>query len=375
MKIGLLFIPLLLCVGCLLGEVSERLDVSADKADYEGNQMTFSGHVVIDHPLGRLCADKGFVNETGKNKVHGYHLPGFITLSAEGDAGTCQLQSIDGKVITAFSMHVDTAAGKLILDTPKGQMTVSRGKEVMQQHLNFSSGSLVWEEPFHTMKLIDDVVFNQGDMGTLFADREVEIKEHIEGDKRILSKIISRGKTSLVYSGNEKIAHTLTAYGEICVDHENMEVLLTNPENLQVHFKDNFGEFFSDKAKIEYTVVNYHITPTALILDGNVHVRNQFARVETPQNPLVQYAMADHIHYSLLTGDISLSADKGHRVLFYDKLNHMQVSAPVLRMKRDPKTNQDTIKGEGDVRFTFIKQELDALQAYFEKDLIDAPRK
>jgi lipopolysaccharide export system protein LptA len=359
---------LLMSQALTAGLDNNNLTIESDLVSYANNQMRLSDHVVIEHPLGRLNADRGFIDEVDKgNKVEGQTLPGFITLMAHGEQGTCSLDTPDGKQICATCIYVDTSTRKLVLENPEGHMMISRGEAVAEQNLSFSAKQLVWEEPFHTMTLRDQVVFNQGDMGTLNADDQVEVRESIENGKRILNAIISRGKTVLTYLETGGITHTLMAYGEIFIDHEQMEVRLTNPPNRKVHFKDNFGEFFSDKARVEYAMINYHIRPVKLILDGHVHVRNQFARVESPENPLIQYALADHIEYSLKTNEVTLSANKGERVLFYDKLNNVQVSAPALKMKRDPYTNQESIKGEGDVRFTFVKHELDRLQAYFEK--------
>jgi len=63
--------------------------------------------------------------------------------------------------------------------------------------------------------------------------------------------------------------------------------------------------------------------------------------------------------------EMILKANRNARVLFYDKVNNIQVSADTLKVNRDPHTNKESIKGTGDVRFTFVQQELDQLREQF----------
>jgi hypothetical protein len=76
----------------------------------------------------------------------------------------------------------------------------------------------------------------------------------------------------------------------------------------------------------------------------------------------LEYALADVVEYSPQTKEVQLSALNKGRVLFFDKVNNLQISAPALKIKRDAVTQKDSIQGVGDVRFNFVKHELDKMK-------------
>jgi len=52
-------------------------------------------------------------------------------------------------------------------------------------------------------------------------------------------------------------------------------------------------------------------------------------------------------------------------VLFYDKINNLQVSAPEIKMQRDKQTKKQQFQGIGDVRFHFVEKEYQQLRKRF----------
>jgi hypothetical protein len=62
---------------------------------------------------------------------------------------------------------------------------------------------------------------------------------------------------------------------------------------------------------------------------------------------------------------MTLAGVNGNRVLFFDKVNNVQMSAPSLKVRHDSSTQKDSIQGLGDVRFTFIEKELEQLKEHF----------
>ena len=63
-----------------------------------------------------------------------------------------------------------------------------------------------------------------------------------------------------------------------------------------------------------------------------------------------------------------LYANEEQRVLFYDRLNKVQVSAPAVNIRRDGTTGKEAVQGMGDVRFTFADEERSALLENFDLD-------
>ena len=62
-----------------------------------------------------------------------------------------------------------------------------------------------------------------------------------------------------------------------------------------------------------------------------------------------------------------LSASEGNRVLLFDKVNNIQMSAPSLKIQHDPSSQKELIKGMGDVRFTFLEKELAQVKQHFKQ--------
>lgn len=126
---------------------------------------------------------------------------------------------------------------------------------------------------------------------------------------------------------------------------------------------DGFGVICSDSATF-----GYHNHEIDIVVSGNVRMRNQFADMEGG-TPLDQYALADTVTLDPSTKKMILQAIQGKRVLFYDKANHMQISAPALTIIAGTKVGKESIKGTGDVHFTFAEQELDLLRKQFPKKI------
>ena len=79
----------------------------------------------------------------------------------------------------------------------------------------------------------------------------------------------------------------------------------------------------------------------------------------------MQYALADELEYQPHSQEIVLKAQEGNRVLFFDKINGVQMSAPGLKIHHDSMKRKDTVQGIGDVHFTFVEKELEQLKKRF----------
>jgi lipopolysaccharide export system protein LptA len=296
-------------------------------------------------------------------------IAGLVSLRASGPDGLCRVTNRNGDLINASTICIDTVARQLCFAYPKGVMNASRREGVLEK-IEFSADTLSWDMHNNLLVLRDHVILNQKGLGTLTNDKEIRLSQ--KNDR--LGTIESDGKTVVVVAEETKnVEHHLTCYGKVTVDHAKLEMFMESPRNTQgdviegqqVFFEDPIGVIYADKVTLKYALENKTIAPKVLILEGNVKMMNTYAS-EDPSSPLVQYALADKVEYYPQTKEVVFSSNgSGKRVLFYDKTHDLQVSAPVLKIKRDKATKKDLIKGTGDVRFSFIENEFVQLRNRF----------
>jgi hypothetical protein len=304
-------------------------------------------------------------------------LSGSITLRAYEHNGLCQVTNLNGDLINAAQIHIDTIKRHLTFTQPIGTLCTNRD-EKHQEQLAFSADILTWEESKDLLRLQNHVVLFQQGLGNLKSDKDVQITLIAVNGRKQLRTIDCFGQTELIFSDEtKKISHKLTCYGRANVNHLNLKTVMQSPldetgltlADQQIFFEDRNGEIFADKLTLEYAYRDGVIVPAKLILEGNVNILNRFAE-GTEENPkdILQYAIADIVEYNPKTLEMSFYSSKNRRVLFFDKVNNIQVSAPALKIKRDAATKKETIKGIGDVRFSFAEHELEQLKKRFHFD-------
>ena len=140
------------------------------------------------------------------------------------------------------------------------------------------------------------------------------------------------------------------------LEHAKETVTFFRTPEQQIHFMDAYGEIFADHFEVKYKdkVVE------SMKMEGKV-----FLAYSRPQEEDRSYAYADTVTYDPTTQEMVMIGD---RVLVYDRVNKMEVSAPKLRIRRDQATQKERIKGEGDVRFTLDEKEFDILKNKFKFD-------
>jgi hypothetical protein len=184
-----------------------------------------------------------------------------------------------------------------------------------------------------------------------------------------LRYIESTGPTVLTYANEEeKVVHTLTCPGLLTVDHQLLKTTLECPRDQnnnvlfgkQIVFHDSMGEIYADLLTVYYTMAEDSPTPTKLVLEGNVQMFNRGGDPDK-NGAFLQYALADVVEYTPQAREVYLVASDKKRVLFFDKLNALQVSATSLKIRRDQETKKESIQGFGDVRFSFVEKELEMI--------------
>lgn len=133
---------------------------------------------------------------------------------------------------------------------------------------------------------------------------------------------------------------------------DKQEVTLSSKEDKeQLFFHDYNGKIYADHATVK-------LDKHECILTGNVKLIQREGLLE-------QYATADKVVISKNSGKMHFYSGKTQRVLFFDRVNNLQVSAPELILSRDPVTRQENVKGKGNVRFHFKEEEYERFKLIF----------
>lgn len=212
-------------------------------------------------------------------------------------------------------------------------------------------------------------VFHDGaeiefDLGKIVAEGEMQVQFEMVDGKKQLKQVTSNGKTEMIrYDREQDPVLTLISPGYLHLDHQNHTVIMRKQESEeeQICYVDCLGKIYADTLELHYGIENGAIQTTHLEMKGNVHLYNRFPTDNPEEEPNLQYAIADCMRYNPQTKEMKLSSNKKGRVLYFDKLNHLEMSAPALHLQRDPKTKKEKIQGIGDVRFSFKKNEIEKI--------------
>ncbi|MBA3816658.1 MAG: hypothetical protein H0X29_09120 [Parachlamydiaceae bacterium] len=323
--------------------------------------------VIADHAIYQRMSEDKEAEKAGA-------LPGIITMKSAKVDGTCQVSNLEGDVIRADQIGIDTVKLQLTFNDPKGTLKRNDSAKGIKQ-IDFSAEKLVWDDLAGVLALSKQVVLNQQGMGKLETPHEVRFYQHIVNHKKVLKAIESLSETVLTYREEDKnFSHTLSCSGPVTVDHEKMETRLVSNKNdfgdideaRQVHFEDSQGEIFADKVLIKYALLKGSISVSKIYLVGNVKIYNRLNSAEDETIVVLQYALADRVDFRPHTKEMLFkSSNTTRRVLFFDKTNNLQVSAPALKIIRDKATGIDSIKGDGDVRFSLLESEFEQLRKRF----------
>lgn len=300
-------------------------------------------------------------------------IEGRIFLEAS-EGQLCHVKTLDGDYsIKAENIWIDTQKRESFFTQPRGEIK-SKGE------VEFSADKMIWDDSHNALSLEGNVIINQAGIGNLTNENKVMLhRENFEGKNQI-STMMLPGKSVLTYEDAENplYTHTLTCYGNLIVDRKNFKIIASSPlddhgqviQDKQIHYIDPVGEIYADEFTITYAQKPGKMEVSQIIFKGNVYICNQ--NEAATDDLLKQYIVADTVKYYPGTREMNLEAAKGKRVLFYDKIDNLQVSAPALKIKRNIGDKKESVQGFGDVRFNFIEHEFDKLKSRF---LLDREQK
>lgn len=408
--------------GHQLKEIDEQakplMKGAADKVEFslDGKIIALHGNATVDHELGKVEAQQMTLTpETEGKKLRLANIKmnegvkialqdggklsceeaeiDYHTLTGKFSGGPQEhvtyneyLKGRDLKVTTAFEVKSRTMGIRLQQENQKesssiviSQITADNDVSVhynndflaVANHGLYERGN----EQQDVLVLRDDVEVNYKGVGKLTNPSEIQIHRKLIDGRKQVSLIDCAGQSVLNYQDEKKNeSHVLTTHNKFMLDHQLMRAHLDSPrdvdnnvlENLQVHFIDPMGEIYADEVFVDYKEINKRMTPIKLLLKGNVWLLSRTSADKDDPGKVVQFAMADCVEYDIAAKEMLCMADFNKRVLFFDKNNNLQISAPAVKAKRDSLTQKNAIQGMGDVRFSFIEKEFEQLKKRFE---------
>lgn len=371
------------------GNISPYQSATAEKIEvrYSDGKMTLAGNVTIDHHedknLLQLTCDSAILFQENKipvveaqNRVslscnHQYTLKGDFIRYSNGigylmrGKERCLLSSKKGDLVRSDRIDLAVNDGTIEMVNPDGNLYLFEDDPIP---LEFTSHRLLWNHQENRLVLYTDVQVSHPSLGHLQNPDVIHIFRgdgKREGD---FEKIISEGKTVLTRDDTQtQRYYTLTCDGRVEMDHNTgiMTFRADDPLASPVHLKDDFGEIFADKAEIIYTPLQGKIkTPEKVILTGNVKIVNK-SGAQADSSTILHMALADKVELTPQSNEIVFYSKRKNRVLFYDKGNDLQISAPKLKVRRDKRTKKESFEGAGDVRFSFQDREIALLREKF----------
>ncbi|CUI16043.1 hypothetical protein PNK_0412 [Candidatus Protochlamydia naegleriophila] len=319
-----------------------------------------------------LLADRAFYERLLTAKT----TAGILNLTAQEEQPYCLLTNTNGDSIQAHSIRVDTIQRQLYLDDPKGILHIEQGKK-STQNIQFSADGLIWNDMEQFLNLKGHVSVKQDEIAQIDTEHEVIIYQAQVDGKKALRSIVSPQETTMSYQDKMKeLTHKILCHGQLVVDHERLITTMQSPKDelgsiqldKQVYFEDALGDIYADQVQLFYAWKDRELVPAKIVLEGHVKLLNRFDGHFQESSSILQYALADHVAYFPITQEIVLSGQNGNRVLFFDKVNNVQMSAPALKIRRDEQNQKSSVQGIGDVRFTFIEKELNQLRQRFSLD-------
>jgi len=293
----------------------------------------------------------------------------------------CEVKRSNGDQISSKNLKFDLSAHELIFTEPKGKLAVSldlfKSEEIDAQNaLEFSADKLILKERAQMLSLEGNIMISQKGFGTLTTNQYLDIQQHTVNNKKCIQLIKSQGETILTYLDPHAELfnkHTLTCYGTLLIDHEHSQTMMNSPMDeqgkvslgKQIRFQDHLGELYADTLLINYEELEGVSKIKSLSLEGNIRILNRPIDHLMQNERYLQFALADRIEYTPEATELRLFAYEGKRVLFIDRLNNVNISAPALTVKRDESTHKESIDGIGNVRFSLLEQEMSQILKMF----------
>jgi hypothetical protein len=343
--VSLLLYPLILCS-------NELTILGSDNVDYNGEKMILSGGVDLENDFGKIKADEVILYPAEKEtklKFRCVELIGAVKFTIKGN-GTIDCDSAKMDFLNKEGAFFGKDADSYVVysETLKGDVPIEvRGHKMRFELFSEKEGEFSMKKIF----VDDDVSIGYQDNLVVSGDSGVY-------DCQLFTFTLSPNDEGECVIRKVTDDLVLKCPGEVVVDKKNNRItLISKPseEGKQIFFNDGSVRAYANLVILEY---NESMEPKKVSLRGNVKIMNR-------EGVLTQYILTDRADYTFENLQTNFTADKGNRVILFDRPNNLQVSAPGLKITKNPETKKDTIQGVGDVRFQLIEEELEMLRKNF----------
>lgn len=354
--------------------VAALSSISSSEAAYDGNGLKLTGNVVLEHPMGKMEAEEALLDKpinTGRadesfNEIHllkAVH----IALKERGQI-FCEKANFD---LTSLKGALEAKAGGKIHYTNQVEGEQPLELECLTAQLQF--------EPSKEQSPILNAISALGAVEIIYGDGFRLHSEAADFKKAVLTAYSPSGKPCRLTHGKDSLeAERLQLYpqeAKIAIQHpkgtfrslglsENSELefqcdeLVWDHNQRIMHFNDavvireeTLGTAASNKgsARLEEDDLS------TFELEGDVRLTKSEERC----------GLAHRLIYAQNKHTVILTAKPGERVLFWDRTRGLAISATEVHISKDPRTQDEIVKGIGNVRFHFSSAENALLKKLF----------
>lgn len=383
---------------------SEKSGLESRAVLFEGGRMVLEGPLSFENAWGSIRADRAFLPKRTEKKFcfSKVDLEGDVVLDfkSEGEL-RCSQATFDKESGTAvftvpqgadswvvYKREAKARDGKLgeVLEVKAKRVeallqegTGVSGKELTAANLRIEAEGEV------AIKMGDHLLANCGK--ALLAGDELTLLGCVEVDLGKMGYLKTDQFLKLERDGEGRVSR-LECVGncEFLSDQEDHDlgwslfcpgIAVYDQKAHRVHLnKGGFGKenavlqkplsFCDGEERVDCNAAEIYLDPESstiaikkIDLEGDV-------RLVRGQGALEQYVLANRLVYDLESNQVHFMSKKPGRVLLYDKINNLQVSAPEIKLDRDKKTKKEAFQGVGDVRFHFAEKEFEQIRKHFQ---------
>lgn len=293
---------------------------------------------------------------------------GLISAYGQDSDNNCCLTHEQG-IVHAKQIDINLVDSYLQLFHAKGVLQSFLSPKAEKSFLYFSTDSLNWNDLEKKLLFKGPTQIEEQDLGIIHTQDELIIRNCTIDHKMVFQTLDAKGHTLMIYKDLQGSSHRIEGHGRLYIDQNKLQAWMKSPQDQdgniqnQLHYETEDLNVFSDSAQLDYININHHVKPSSIVLREHVRLLSK-----DPDKP-AQLALADKLSYSLDTHSIILSAHPGKKVLFWDGLQELKISAPEVHITTDYLTREKVIKGVGKVQFAFSKEEQSQFNQYFSKFL------
>lgn len=330
-------------------------DVDADSVVFKNGTLVLTGHVsfTFDH--------------TVISGEHATYSSDTVILAPSEESPFCTIANNEGLFVKMIKAIYTPETEELILIDPKGEMTLEI--DGVSSQLHFQSDQLLWDQANQELTFIDNVKIEAPKIASLVNDDRLSLKWSDVDGKRVLTRITSSGKSKIQrYDEDGDACFIVEDEGVTHYDINAGRVSFSSNDDKEIHYYDRLGHVFGRELFADLPPNTIAFAPQKVYLNRNVKLLTGVIVVEGEVQGATQYVLADSLVLEPKANTLVMESDEKNRVLFCDRMNHMQMSAPKLVMKKSPGLERPTVKGIGDVRFRLMEQELEQIKKRFYLD-------